>query len=64
MAERLLTRKQVAERLGVSPVTFSRHRARLIAKGLEQVNFGQYPKYTESSLEKLIKWAAETDEDL
>lgn len=64
MPEKLLTRKQVAERLGISPMTFSRHRARLIAKGLQQVDFGQYPKYRESSLYKLIKNAAETGERL
>ena len=64
MAEKLLTLKDVAERLGVSPITLGRHKARLIAKGLKQVNFGLHPKYTESSLEKLIKNAAETGQRL
>ena len=64
MAEQLLTTKQAAAKLAVNVRTFYRYRARLIAKGLQQVNFGQYPKYREFSLDKLIKQAAETGEQL
>ena len=64
MKEQLLTPKQAAAKLAVNVRTFYRYRARLIAKGLQQVKFGQYPKYRESSLDKLIKQAAETGEEL
>ncbi len=64
MAEQLLTTKQVAAKLAVNVRTFYRHRARLVAKGLQPVGFAKHPKYRESSLDRLIKQAAETGERL
>lgn len=59
MAERLLTRKEAAQRLSMSPRSFSRHRAKLMAAGLQAVQIGQYPKFRESSLDRLIQRMAD-----
>ncbi|AQT69202.1 hypothetical protein STSP2_02389 [Anaerohalosphaera lusitana] len=59
MAERLLSRKETAQRLSMSMRSFSRHRARLMALGLQAVQIGQYPKYREASVDRLIKKLAE-----
>ena len=59
MAERLLTRKEAANRLSMSSRSFSRHKAKLMALGLQAVQIGQYPKFRESSLDKLIQRIAE-----
>ena len=59
MAERLLSRKEAADRLSMSTRSFSRHRAKLMALGLQAVQIGQYPKFRESSLDKLIEQLAE-----
>lgn len=57
--ERLLTRSEVAGRLGIRPRTFSRHKARLVAEGLQPVKVGLHDKFRESSLDRLIRDAAE-----
>ena len=54
MTEKLLTRKEVARRLGMSYRTFSRHKAKLIAMGLMQIRISKHQKFRESSLNKLI----------
>lgn len=59
MAERLLSRRETAQRLNMSPRTFTRHRAKLLAFGLQMVQIGQYPKFRESSLDRLIQRLAE-----
>lgn len=61
MAEKLLTTRQAGEKLGVSRATFYRHRPALIAKGLRCVRVGGGTKYLESSLDRLILKAADTD---
>lgn len=57
--EKLLSAKEIAKRLAMSPRTFSRHKAKLMALGLQAVRIGQYPKYRESSLDKLIERLAD-----
>lgn len=59
MAEKLLSRKEAANRLGISPRSFSRHRAKLMALGLQAVQIGQYPKFREASLDRLIERLAD-----
>jgi hypothetical protein len=59
MAERLISRKEAAERLSMSCRSFCRHKAKLTALGLQVVQVGQYPKYRESSLDRLIQRLAE-----
>lgn len=59
MAENLLSRKEAAQRLNMSPRTFSRHKARLMALGLQAVQIGQYPKFRENSLDRIIQRLAE-----
>ena len=61
MAERLLSIEEVSGRLGVSRSTFYEYQPTLIAKGLQRVRAGRLPKFVESSVEKLIKTAAEKD---
>lgn len=60
MAEKLLSRRETAKRLSMSPRTFTRHKAKLMAFGLQAVQIGQYPKFRESSLDRLIQRLAET----
>ena len=60
MSEKLLSRYQVAYQLSISPRTFTRYKAKLIALGLQVVQIGQYPKFRESSLNKVIQRLAET----
>jgi hypothetical protein len=59
MAEKLLSRRETAQRLSMSCRTFTRHRARLMALGLQAVQIGQYPKFRESSLDRIIQRLAE-----
>lgn len=59
MAETLLSRKEVSLRLNISTRTFARKKAKLIAFGLQAVQIGQYPKFRESSLDRLIQRLAE-----
>ena len=59
MPERLLSRSEVALRLNISPRTFSRYKAKLMALGLQAVQIGQHPKFRESSLDTLIEKLAE-----
>lgn len=59
MAERLLSRKEAAQRLSMSSRSFTRHRPKLVALGLQAVQVGQYPKYREASLDRLIQQLAE-----
>lgn len=59
MAEKLISRKEVSDRLNISTRTFARRKAKLIALGLQVVQIGQYAKFRESSLDKLIQRMAE-----
>lgn len=59
MPERLLSRLETAQRLNMSTRSLSRHKARLMALGLQAVQIGQYPKFRELSLDKLIQKLAE-----
>jgi len=59
MTERLICRKEVSQRLSISTRTFARRKAKLMALGLQTVQIGQYPKFRESSLDKLIQKLAE-----
>jgi predicted DNA-binding transcriptional regulator AlpA len=57
MAKQLLTTRQTMQRLGVSPATFYRIRAKLMARGLKHTKIGKRTKYLESSLDKVIERA-------
>ena len=59
MSERLLSRLETAQRLNMSTRSLSRHKARLMALGLQAVQIGQYPKFRESSLDRLIQRMAD-----
>ncbi|HEG44629.1 MAG TPA: DNA-binding protein [Phycisphaerales bacterium] len=60
MAEKLLTIDTIAKRLGVSRRTFYRLRARLMARGLQEVCVGKLRRYREASLDRVIQRLAET----
>lgn len=64
MSERLLKLGETADRLGISRRQFYRLRPRLVAKGLQEVAIGKCKKYRESSLDSLIKSAAENGRSL
>lgn len=65
MSERLLTVDQVEDRLGFKRTTIYNNLPKLIAKGLVRVPFStRSVRFTESSLEKLIKRAADRTEPL
>ena len=59
MGEKLLSRKDAAQRLDMSSRSFARHRPKLMALGLQTVQIGQYPKYREASIDRLIQRLAE-----
>lgn len=59
MAELLLSLNEAARRLGISRRQFYRLRARLIARGLQEIRVGQMPKYREQSLDRVIQRTAE-----
>ena len=58
MAEKLLTKYQTAERLGMAGRTFNHHRPKLIAAGLQVVYLGKKPRFVERSVDALIARAA------
>ena len=64
MSENLLSPTNAARKLGVSRMTFYRIRAKLLAKGVKTVTVGNHVKYLESSLDALIRLAAETERPL
>ncbi len=59
MAEQLMTPMDVARKLRISRATFYRFRGKLIAAGLKMIVVGEYKKYLESSLDRLIQKSAE-----
>ena len=61
MAERLINTVEAAKRLGISVRSFHRYRPKLIALGLQRIRAGQRVNYRESSVDKIIKWAAENE---
>jgi len=66
MPERLLTPKEVADRLGVSERLFRYRRSSLIANGLQVVGVTgrcgrQIARYREASLDRLIARAAHSE---
>lgn len=64
MAELLLSSKQAAVRLGISLRSFHRYRAKLIALGMQKIRAGHRVVYRESSIDRIIRWAAENEEPL
>lgn len=58
--EELLTVRDVAGRLRVSVRQFYRLRAKLIARGLQEVTVGQQKRYRKASLNRLIQQAGVT----
>jgi len=61
MAEQLLSIREAAKRFGVSRSTFYEYQPKLIAKGLQRVVAGRLPRFVESSIDRVIKTAAEKD---
>jgi predicted DNA-binding transcriptional regulator AlpA len=64
MNERLLQLNETANRLGISRRQFYRLRPRLIARGLQEIRIGHQRKYRESSLDDIIRRAAENGQSL
>ena len=65
MSERLLSIDEVARRLSVVPKTVRRNLTKLKANGLQQVPLGTKSiRFRESSLNRIIKRAAEREENL
>jgi hypothetical protein len=62
MSERLLSITETAQRLDMSTRSFARHKAKLVAMGLQTVKIGQYAKFRESSLDRVIQRLAENGE--
>jgi len=62
MSEKLLTSSQVADRLSISQRHFYRLEPRLITKwGLERAIIGRSKKYTEASVDRLIRKAVKKE---
>lgn len=64
MAEQLLNAKEAARRLGISVRSFLRYRPKLCAVGMQMVRAGQRVTYRESSIDRIIRLAAEEDKPL
>lgn len=58
MAEQLLRIQEVCKRLNIKERTFRKHKAKLIAGGLQVVNGGRKPLFLESSLDRMLSRAA------
>ncbi len=61
MTEQLLTPTDVTKKLRISRSKFYRIRAKLIAGGMKRVVIGGNTKYLESSIDALLRKAAETE---
>ncbi len=61
MSEQLLTPTDVYKKLRISRVKFYRIRARLISNGMKTVKIDGSVKYLESSIDAMIRKAAETE---
>ncbi|MHC4153719.1 MAG: helix-turn-helix domain-containing protein [Planctomycetota bacterium] len=59
MSERLIRLNEAADRLGISRRSFYRLRARLVARGLQEVRVGCQRRYREQSLDRIIQDASE-----
>ena len=64
MGEQLLTPTDVAKKLRISRSKFYAIRARLMAAGMRKVVIDGCTKFTESSIDRLINKAAETENPL
>lgn len=64
MSERLLDRINTSSRFGISQRSLVRHEPELIAKGLVRVRAGSRVLYQESSIDGLIRRAADKNESL
>ena len=64
MPEQLLSRKEVASRLGVSLPTFYAVLPRLKALGLQEIKIGRCRRFRQSTFEKALKRLAEREEHL
>ena len=62
--ERLLSIFESSKRLGISPRSFHRHKASLVAKGLQSVRAGRRILFREASVNKVSAAAAEHEEAL
>lgn len=65
MSEKLITKVEAAEMLGMKLRTFEKLKAKLIAnKGLQMVKVSKSHRFRKASLEKIIKKAAENGTDI
>jgi len=62
--EQLLRPSEVYRKLRISKTKFYRIRARLIAGGMKRVRIDGNVKYLESSIDEMIRRAAETETPL
>ena len=62
--ERLLSISESSKRLGISPRSFTRYKAGLIERGMQIVKAGKRVLVRESSLDRVIANAAETESPL
>lgn len=61
MSEQLLTPTDVMNKLRISRTKFYRIRAKLLSSGMRMVRIDGSVKYVESSIDKMICKAAETE---
>ncbi len=59
MVEKLLKTHEAAHKLAIGYRSFTRKKAKLKALGMEEVSIDRYPRYTESSIDKVIRRIAE-----
>lgn len=52
---KLISVKEVCEKMGISPPTFYRHRGKLILLGLREVKIGHLTRIEASSVEQCIQ---------
>ena len=64
MGEQLLTPTDVTKKLRISRAKFYKIKGRLMAKGMKKVVIDGNTKYLESSIDAMIKRAAEREEPL
>ncbi|HML73366.1 MAG TPA: hypothetical protein PKB02_02600 [Anaerohalosphaeraceae bacterium] len=60
----VLTKKEVAQLLKISPRTFDQHRPKLTALGLKSFNVGRSVRFIRQSVLDVIRIASETGEAL
>ncbi len=60
----VLTKKEVAQLLKISPRTFDQHKPKLVAMGLKSFNVGRSVRFLKQSVLDVIQIASDTGEAL